>query len=190
MAEKKKTAAAGTTKTAKKAKAAAPEKTQKVFEAAKDLKISADALLSMLKELGFAVKSRMSTVDVGMIAAVKNKFEEEKEAVKREQEQQKKIQEKKEAAVKAEARAVEEAPAPVIVSKVEYPPELTTPYPTIPAAVATVPEAGREELDDRGKRKRKRKKKRKERKPVLDQAVIAATVRQTMAAIERGKAAP
>ncbi len=176
-------------KTAKKAKPAAPEKTLKVFEAAKELKMSADALLGMLKELGYPVKSRMSAVEPGMMTAVKQKFEEEKQAVKKEQEQQKKIQEKKEAHAKAEAKAVEIQPVPLVVAKVEYPPELTMPYPSIPTTVTTVPEVAREELEDRGvKKKRKRKKRKKEKRPAIDQTAIAATVRQTMAAIERGKA--
>ncbi len=172
-----------------KAKEAAAEKQFKVFEAAKELKMSADALLGMLKELGFAVKSRMSLVEKEMLAAVRQKLEEEKLAVKKEQEQQKKIQEKKEAHAKAEAKAVELKPTPLVVAKVEYPPELTMPYPSIPPTVTTVPEVAREELEDRGLRKRrKRKKRKKEKKPVIDQTAIAATVRQTMAAIERGKA--
>ena len=185
---KSKTAPTSKTKAAKKDQTA-PEKVLKVHEAAKEMKMSANALLTMLKDLGFAVKSLMSTVDAGMLTAVRQKLEEEKLAVKREQEQQKKIQEKKEAHVKAEAKAVEIKPVPLVVAKVEYPPELTLPYPSIPPTVTTVPEVAREELEDRGvRRRRKRKKKKKEKKPVIDQTAIAATVRQTMAAIERGKA--
>jgi len=195
----------------KKSEPAKPAKEVKVFEAAKDLKISADALLSMLNELNFNIKSRMSLVSKDMLDSVKLKFEEEKEAVKKEQQQQKKIQEKKEAAVKAEAKvAVEEAP-PVVVTKVpvakpmarkpvppkpvvhkpvitkivptpiEYPTEMTAPYPKAPDE--------EDVLGLKGRRKRKRKrKKQKEKKLVIDHAAIAATVRQTMAAIERGKA--
>jgi translation initiation factor IF-2 len=195
----------------KKAEIAKPPKELKVFEAAKDMKISADALLSVLNELNFNIKSRMSLVNKDMLDAVKVKFEEEKEAVKKEQQQQKKIQEKKEATVKAEAKvAVEEAP-PVVVTKVaapkplarkpvppkpvapkpvitkivptpiEYPTELTAPYPKAPD--------DEDVLGQKGRRKRKRKrKKQKEKKLVIDHAAIAATVRQTMAAIERGKA--
>lgn len=186
---KPKPASSPKTKAARKNQESTPEKVLKVHEAAKEMKMSANALLTMLKDLGFAVKSLMSTVDGSMLTAVRQKLEEEKLAVKREQEQQKKIQEKKEAHVKAEAKAVEIKPVPLVVAKVEYPPELTMPYPSIPPTVTTVPEVAREELEDRGVRKRrKRKKKKKEKKPVIDQTAIAATVRQTMAAIERGKA--
>jgi len=195
----------------KKAETAKPAKEVKVFEAAKDLKISADALLSMLNELNFNIKSRMSLVTKDMLESVKLKFEEEKEAVKQQQQQKKKIQEKKEATVKAEAKvAVEEAP-PIIVSRVavvsgakpimrrpvpprpvvhkpvitkivptpiDYPKEMTTPYPKPPPEEYAL-----------GKRKRKRKrKKQKDKKLPVDHVAIAATVRQTMAAIERGKA--
>jgi translation initiation factor IF-2 len=176
---------------AKKAVEAKPEKALKVFEAAKDLKMSGDALLSILKELNFNVKTRMSTVTGEMIEAAKHKMEDEKQAVIKEQEQQKKIQEKKEAAVKAEAKAVP-APAPVIVSKVEYSKELLEPYPEVPkdfkAAITKPTAVAEEEGDGRSRRRRKRKRKKKEKKPVIDQAVVAATVKQTMAAIERGKA--
>jgi translation initiation factor IF-2 len=193
----------------KKAESAKPPREVKVFEAAKELKISADALLSVLNELNYNIKSRMSLVTGDMIQAVKLKFQEEKEEVKKEQQQQKKIQEKKEAAVKAEAKVAVE-PAPVVVSKVplakpavrkpvppkpmapkpvitkivptpiEYPKEMTAPYPKAPEEEYLPGLAGQR------RRKRKRKKQ-KDKKPVLDHAVIAATVRQTMAAIERGK---
>jgi translation initiation factor IF-2 len=178
---------------AKKAVDEKPEKALKVFEAAKDLKMSGDALLSILKELKFNVKTRMSTVTGEMIEAAKHKMEDEKQAVIREQEQQKKIQEKKEAAVKAEAK-VAPAPVPVIVSRVEYSKELLEPYPEVPkdfkpaAAATTATSTTEEEGDSRSRRRRKRKRKKKEKKPVIDQAVVAATVKQTMAAIERGKA--
>lgn len=194
----------------KKAEAVKPPREIKVFEAAKELKISADALLSVLNELKFNIKSRVSMVTGEMIQAVRVKFQEEKEEVKKEQQQQKKIQEKKEAAVKAEAKEAVE-PVPVVVSKVplakpavrkpvppkpvapkpvitkivptpiDYPKEMTTPYPKAPE------DGYMPGMEGQRKRKRKRKKQ-KEKKPVLDHAVIAATVRQTMAAIERGKA--
>ncbi|MDI6740779.1 MAG: translation initiation factor IF-2, partial [Candidatus Edwardsbacteria bacterium] len=167
-------------------------KAVKAFEAAKELKMSADAFLALLKELNFPVKNRMSTVTEEQIIAAKDKMEADKQAVKKDQQQKKIIQEKVEAAAKAEALIAVPEPAPVVVSTIEYPEELTRPYPEIKKKAFSKPApaapkaAAREELS-RGHR-RKRKKKRKDRRPVIDQAVVAATVKRTMAAIERGKA--
>jgi translation initiation factor IF-2 len=199
------------------------EKVLKVFEAAKDLKMSGDALLAILKELNYNVKTRMSVITEDMIASAKQRLEQGKQDVKKEQEQQKKIQEKKEASVKAEAKVVL-PPAPVIVSKVDYPKEYFEPYPDAPkplkpetprpgAPRPPAPRPGTPSLgaprlgavrpggfrpatsrppmvdeDSEQRRRRRRKRKKKEKRPVLDQAVVAATVKQTMAAIQRGKA--
>ena len=57
---------------------------RRIYELAKDYKISSDALLAILRELGFDIKSHMSVVDSKMQAAVEEKFQKEKEAVKKE----------------------------------------------------------------------------------------------------------
>ncbi|MBI4725816.1 translation initiation factor IF-2 [candidate division TA06 bacterium] len=207
-----------------------PAKALKVFEAAKDLKMSGKALLAILQELNFNVKTMMSVITDDMIASAKQRLEQGKQDVKREQEQQKKIQEKKEASVKAEANAQMVAPpTPVIVSKVDYPKEFSEPYPEAPKGIKPgVPRPGAPrpgtpytrtprpggsfagaprlgalrpigarpqsvrppmtEEDSEQRRRRRRRRKKKEKRPVLDQAVVAATVKQTMAAIQRGKA--
>ncbi|MBI5806167.1 translation initiation factor IF-2 [candidate division TA06 bacterium] len=218
----------------------APARVLKVFEAAKDLKMSGDALLGILKELNFNVKTRMSVITDDMIASAKLRLEQGKQDVKKEQEQQKKIQEKKEASVKAEADAqVYVPPTPVIVSRVDYPKEFSEPYPEAPKGIKpgvarpggpmrpgtsrpalrpgtpytgtprpggpftgaprlgtvrpTAPHAAGSrppmtDEDSEQRRRRRRRRKKKEKRPVLDQAVVAATVKQTMAAIQRGKA--
>jgi translation initiation factor IF-2 len=217
-----------------------PARVLKVFEAAKDLKMSGDALLGILKELNFNVKTRMSVITDDMIASAKLRLEQGKQDVKKEQEQQKKIQEKKEASVKAEADAqVYVPPTPVIVSRVDYPKEFSEPYPEAPKGIkpgvarpggpmrpgtsrpvlrpgtpytgtprpggpftgaprlgAVRPNAPHApgarppmtDEDSEQRRRRRRRRKKKEKRPVLDQAVVAATVKQTMAAIQRGKA--
>jgi len=57
---------------------------KRVYQVAKDYNISSDALLSMLKELGFSVRSHMSVVDENMLKAIENKFRKEKEELKKE----------------------------------------------------------------------------------------------------------
>jgi translation initiation factor IF-2 len=57
---------------------------KRVYQVAKDYNISSDALLSMLKELGFSVKSHMSVVEEKMLRAIEDKFIKEKEELKKE----------------------------------------------------------------------------------------------------------
>lgn len=59
-------------------------KKKRVYQVAKEYNISSEALLTILRELGFKVKSYMSGVDPEMSAAIQKKFEKEKEAVKKE----------------------------------------------------------------------------------------------------------
>jgi translation initiation factor IF-2 len=60
--------------------------TKRIYEVAKDYKISSEALLSILRDLGFTVKSHMSVADEKMFLAIREKFEKEKAEVKKEYE--------------------------------------------------------------------------------------------------------
>ena len=57
---------------------------KRIYQVAKEYNISSEALLTILRELGFKVKSYMSGVDQEMLTAIQRKFEKEKEAVKKE----------------------------------------------------------------------------------------------------------
>ena len=59
---------------------------KRIYEVAKDYKISSEALLSILRDLGFKVKSHMSVADEKMLLAIQEKFEKEKAEVKKEYE--------------------------------------------------------------------------------------------------------
>jgi len=63
---------------------------KRVYQLARDYKISSEAMLSIIKELGFRVKSHMSAVDEKMASAIEEKFRKEREAVKEEYAQKKK----------------------------------------------------------------------------------------------------
>ncbi len=63
---------------------------KRIYEIAKDYSISSNALLNILKELGFEPKSHMSVAGDDMLGAIKKKFEAEKEAAKKDIEQRKK----------------------------------------------------------------------------------------------------
>lgn len=62
----------------------------RIYSVAKEYKISSNALLKILAELGFKPKSHMSVATDAMLLAVRKKFEAEKEAVKKDIEQKKK----------------------------------------------------------------------------------------------------
>jgi translation initiation factor IF-2 len=57
---------------------------KRVYQVAKDYQISSEALLAIIAELGFKVKSHMSVVDDKMSSAIEEKFQKEREAVKEE----------------------------------------------------------------------------------------------------------
>ncbi len=74
---------------------------KRVYEAAKDFDLSSEALIKVLRELDYDIKSPMSVVTEEMIGAVKKKLEKDKAAFKRsDQKKRRKLEEKR----KQEAR--------------------------------------------------------------------------------------
>jgi translation initiation factor IF-2 len=63
---------------------------KRVYQLARDYKISSEAMLNTIRELGFEIKSHMSAVDDAVASAIEEKFRREKEAVKKEYAQKKK----------------------------------------------------------------------------------------------------
>jgi len=55
---------------------------QRIYQAARDFDLSSEALLKVIRSLGFTVKSHMSVITEEMIEAVKKRFAEEKAAAK------------------------------------------------------------------------------------------------------------
>lgn len=60
---------------------------QRIYELAKEYKISSQAMLNIIRELKYEPKSHMSVASDEMIAAVKKKFTEQKKVAKKEMEQ-------------------------------------------------------------------------------------------------------
>jgi len=67
--------------------------TKRVYELAKEYKISSNAMLTILHELNFQPKSHMSVATPEMIAAVKQKFAQEKQEAKKEMKQREQVRE-------------------------------------------------------------------------------------------------
>ena len=53
---------------------------KRVYQVAKNYHISSEALVNMLREMGFTVKSHMSVVDPSMLEQIDHKFQQEKES--------------------------------------------------------------------------------------------------------------
>jgi translation initiation factor IF-2 len=70
---------------------------KRVYQLARDYKISSEAMLSIIRELGYEIKSHMSVVDDKMTSSIEQKFQKEKEAVKEEYaRKEKKLKEREE----------------------------------------------------------------------------------------------
>ncbi|HKK21146.1 MAG TPA: translation initiation factor IF-2, partial [candidate division Zixibacteria bacterium] len=65
----------------------------RIYELAKEYKISSNAMLTVLKELGFTPKSHMSVATDEMVTAIKGKFTKEKQEAKKEMQHKEQIKE-------------------------------------------------------------------------------------------------
>ncbi len=75
---------------------------KRVYQVARELNLSSEALLKMLRSMGIAVKSHMSAIEDETAEAVRQKLKDEKEAVKKEVERKKRLTEETEAKPKIE----------------------------------------------------------------------------------------
>jgi translation initiation factor IF-2 len=106
---------------------------EKVYKLAQEFKVSSEALVQMLRQMGITVKSHMSTVDENLRDEIKKKFESERAEIKKEYERKKQI------IIKAkEEFAKVDKPAPLP----EPPKEVIKPQPA--PVVAPVSEENRE----------------------------------------------
>ena len=84
---------------------------RRVYQVAKEKKLSSDALISMLKSMDFEVKSHMSVVTEEMLDSITKKIEDEQKSSKEEVQRQKEKEEsRKREVAKAKRDAAAEAP--------------------------------------------------------------------------------
>ena len=146
---------------------------KRLYEVAKEYNISSEAIVKLVRELGFDVKSHMSTADDDMLTAISSKFSEEKETVKQEISRKKKMFSRWKSPVVVEEKAPEvfefEEPAGTekIVSKAKI-----------------IERTARQAAELRKKKKERRKKKRHED---IKTAEVKAAFRKTMAKLDLGK---
>jgi len=163
------------------------DKKPRVYQVAKDFNLSSDALLEILKGLGVKARSHMSTLDHSAVDLVRERFNQEKEAVQADDQrkQEAKAAKEREAAnakrAAAEAKvAAAEPPAPAppppptpISGTVAEPGPPPPPEPTPPPAPARRP--GTRLAPSRPERRRRR---------VTDDKAVRESVKRTLASME------
>ena len=85
---------------------------EKVYKLAQEFKVSSEALVQMLQQMGIPVKSHMSTVDENLRDEIKKKFESERAEIKKEYERKKQIIAKAKEELLTKVEKPEPAPAP------------------------------------------------------------------------------
>ena len=138
---------------------------KRIYQVAKEFRISSEALIGMLKKLGYDVKTHMNSIDDDVVEKVRVEFEKEKAAVKKEYAKK----------AKRAAKAAREKAAPKKGGKPTAAAKKTAK--TAKPASATKPQASAAPSGAPTKRRRKRR-------PRVDAKTVAETVRRTLAASE------
>lgn len=142
---------------------------KRLHELAKDYNVSSKAMVDIVRELGFDVKSHSSTATDEMLEAVQNKFASKKEEVKKEIEERKK---------KAEARHHAEEEAVRRRQEIER-------RMMAELHVTRKKEVPKIEKKAIFRKKKERRKKKKEK--VVDLKAIHASFKKTMSSLEVGR---
>lgn len=151
---------------------------KRIYQVAKEFRISSDALIGMLRKLGHDVKSHMNSIDDEVVEQVRVEFEKKKDAVKKE------YAKKVKKAVRERAKAPEAAPARK-GAKPDGSGRKSTGGPPRKASAAgqrsrPSPQAAAPQTKTAATGAAASKKRRK-RKPRVDQKTVEDTVRRTLA---------
>ena len=152
---------------------ASTTKKPRVYEVAKELGMSSEAVLQIVKRLGVDVKNHMSTLLPETVEKIQAEMAHERTAVREEQARKHEIEvqrAREERARAAAALAAQQAAAPPR-------PAAAPPAPARPAPPPPRP------LDMRGPRRRDRKKKK-----AVDEKLVIDSVRKTLASLDQGSA--
>jgi translation initiation factor IF-2 len=145
---------------------------RRVYQVAKEFRISSEALIGMLVKLGHDVKSHMNAIDDDVVEQVRAEFEKEKDAVKREYAKK----------VKKAARERQKAPAKAGRKKAEGKAGVSGPAKAADKQAAKKDSGKKAKAGAVAERAPSRGKKPRKRKPRVDQKTVEETVRRTMAA--------
>jgi len=150
---------------------ASAAKKPRVYEVAKELGMSSEAVLQIVKRLGVDVKNHMSTLLPETVEKIQAEMAHERTAVREEQARKHEIEVQRAREERARAAAA-------LAAQQAATPPRPAPPPSAPARPA--PPAPRP-LDLRGPRRRERKKKK-----VVDEKLVIDSVRKTLASLDQG----
>ena len=149
----------------------------RVYEVAKDLGMSSEAVLQIVRRLGVEVKNHMSTLGGDVVAKVQAELNQQKTVVREEQARQHEHEVARAREERARAAAIAQAAAAAAAARAAAAHSATAaaPAPARPAA----PQPHRPE--PRGLRRRDRKKKKQ-----VDEKLVIESVRKTLASLDTG----
>ena len=165
---------------------------KRLYQVAREYNITSEAIVKMCRDLGFPVKNHMSTADDDMLAAIREKFQKQRDEIKREIEIKKQKASKKVEPPKAKSTPPPVAAVETEVDKLEDKAESFTKWKdgTTKAGVQRIKpkeaRPGKSGPDRKKRRKKDRKHQHQKRKPV-DQKEVAVSVRKTLAKMGSGK---
>ena len=143
------------------------DKRFRVYEVARDVNLSSEALVAMLRGLGYDIKSHMSVVTPEMRAQVDQKFAREHSSalqeMKRKAEQLEERKRKEEAQAKAQAQAQAQAEAQAKAEAQAQAKAQAQAQPKAPAPVPSRPQAPQEPSEAAGEGKKRRRRRRRRR---------------------------
>jgi translation initiation factor IF-2 len=145
---------------------------KRLFQVAREYKITSEALLKMLRGLGFKVKSHMSSATPEILEAIEKQFKKEQESIKQEIATKTKKIKERERKEYAEYRKIKEPPDDKEKA----------------LRIKQLETKQREEREKKKKRRRDKKKKKKAR--VIDQKAVAENVKKTLARMDTGARKP
>lgn len=181
---------------------------KRLYQVAREYNVSSEAIVKLCRELGFDVKSHMSTASDQLLKAIATKFSEEKETVKKEIDRRKKIQterkakeekrKREEAEAKAKAREAAKAKAKA-KPKPEATPTDEKEEKVVPKDVDPDERAGTEKIVSKAKqmersakqaqelRKRRQGRRKRKRRNEIKTDEVKAAFKRTMAQLDSGK---
>ncbi len=139
---------------------------KRLFQVAREYKITSEALLKMLRGLGFEVKSHMSSATPEILEAIEKQFKKEQESIKQE------IASKKKKTKEREKKEYDKY-------KQKKPSDKDT-----AARLKKLEGKFKEDKDRKKKRRKDRRKKKKQR--VVDKKEVAENVKKTLARLDTG----
>lgn len=160
---------------------------KRVYQVAKDFHISSEALGSMLKDLGFEVKSHMSVVDDKMIKSIKKHFEKQQDNALKDIQKKKRISEAIDKKTTKESKKHEQ-PQGKKGKKGEKPYKQKKPFNKSEHKDKTKDDTHKQKQTPQGKKKGKQQEKKtrsksRRRKKQVDQAEVQETFKKTLSTI-------